>query len=133
MEEQVRHEVMPSEMNKLAEKVIGCAFKVSNSLGAGFLEKVYENALAYEIQQSGLKVKQQHPITVKYEEVVVGEFVADLLVEDCLLVELKAVEELTKIHAAQCLNYLKATDLKVCLLMNFGNTKVKVRRFANRF
>ena len=121
------------DINEMAEKVIGCAYKVSNSLGAGFLEKVYENSLAIEVEKQGLKTKQQYPITIKYGESVVGEYIADLLVEDCLLVEIKAVSEFEKIHFAQCLNYLKATGLKVCLLINFGKTKVKVRRFSNHF
>lgn len=121
------------ELNELAEKVIGCAYNVGNTLGAGFLERVYENALVYELKKKGIKVKQQHPITVKYDEVIVGEYIADLLVEDCLLAELKAVEILDKVHFAQCLNYLKATGLKVCLLMNFGKTKVQVRRLVNHF
>ncbi len=120
-------------INSIAEKVIGCAFKVSNTLGAGFLEKVYENALACEIAQAGLSVKQQHPITIRYNKVIVGEYVADLLVEDCLLIELKTVEELSPVHSAQCINYLKATGLKVCLLMNFAKTKIKIRRLVNRF
>jgi GxxExxY protein len=121
------------EINELAEQVIGCAFKVSNNLGAGFLEKVYENALVYELTKKGIKVQQQYPVKVKYEDVIVGEYLADLLVEDCLLVELKAVGLLEKIHLAQCLNYLKATGLKICLLINFGKTKVQVRRLVNHF
>ncbi len=121
------------ELNTLTEQVIGCAFKVSNELGSGFLEKVYENALAHEIQTAGLKVKKQHPITIKYKNATVGEYIADLLVEDSLLVELKAVEEFSPIHTAQCLNYLKATGLKVCLLINFSKTKVRVKRLVNHF
>jgi GxxExxY protein len=122
-----------ADLNLLAEKIIGCAYKVSNTLGVGFLEKVYENALALEIQKAGLKAKQQHPISIRYEGAIVGEYIADILVEDCLLVELKAVEELNTVHSAQCLNYLKATGLKICLLMNFGKTRVKVRRLVNHF
>jgi GxxExxY protein len=121
------------ETNGIAEKVIGCAYKVSNSLGVGFLEKVYENALVHEIKKAGLKVKQQHAIDFKYDDVLVGEYIADLLVEDELLVELKSAETFDKVHFAQCLNYLKATGLKVCLLINFGKTKVQVRRFVNHF
>jgi len=121
------------ETNVTAEKVIGCAYKVSNSLGVGFLEKVYENALVHEIKKAGLKVEQQHAIDVKYDGILVGEYVADLLVEGELLVELKSVQTLDKVHFAQCLNYLKATGLKVCLLLNFGKTKVQVRRFVNHF
>lgn len=97
------------------------------------MKKVYENALALELHKQGLKVRQQYPITIRYEGAVVGEYVADLLVEDCLLLELKAVEELNTIHSAQCLNYLRTTGLKLCLLMNFGKTRVKVRRLVNHF
>ena len=120
-------------MDKLSEKVIGCAYAVSNVLGAGFLEKVYENALAHELRKSGLRVEQQHSLRVQYDGVIVGEYAADLLVEDCLPVELKAVKDLDEVHLAQCLNYLKATGLSLCLLINFGKPKVDVRRVVNRF
>jgi GxxExxY protein len=116
------------ETNQITEAVIGAAYQVANTLGSGFLEKVYENALALEIRKSGLLVVQQHPIQVKYEGVVVGEFVADLLVQDEVLVELKAVKALDEIHLAQCLNYLKATGRHICLLINFGNPKVEIKR-----
>ena len=116
------------ETNKITELVIGAAYKVGNTLGSGFLEKVYENALAIEIRKSGLQVVQQHPINVKYENVIVGEFIADLLIQGEVLVELKAVKALDEIHLAQCLNYLKATGLRVCLLINFGNPKVEIKR-----
>jgi GxxExxY protein len=118
------------ETNQITEAVIGAAYKVANTLGSGFLEKVYENALAIEIRKSGLQIVQQHPINVKYENIVVGEFVADLLVQAEILVELKAVKVLDEIHLAQCLNYLKATGLRVCLLINFGNPKVEVKRIV---
>ena len=120
-------------MSQLTEKVIRCAFTVSNTLGCGFLEKVYENALAHELRKAGLNAEQQHGIRVCYDGVVVGEYAADLLVEGVLLIELKAVKELDDIHMAQCLNYLKATDLRLCLLMNFAKPKVDVRRIANNF
>ena len=116
------------ETNKITEAVIGAAYKVGNTLGSGFLEKVYENALAIEVRKSGLQAVQQHPINVKYENAIVGEFVADFLVQDEILVELKAVKALDEIHLAQCLNYLKATGLHVCLLINFGNPKVEIKR-----
>jgi GxxExxY protein len=116
------------ETNQITEAVIGAAFKIGNALGSGFLEKVYENALAIEIRKSGLLVIQQHPISVKYEAAVVGEFITDLLVQDEVLVELKAVKALDEIHLAQCLNYLKATSLRVCLLINFGNPKIEIKR-----
>ena len=116
------------ETNLVTEAIIGAAYQVSNTLGNGFLEKVYENALAIEIRKSNLQVAQQHPISVQYSGVVVGEFVADLLVQDEVLVELKAVKALDEIHLAQCLNYLKATGRRVCLLINFGNPKVEIKR-----
>ena len=108
--------------------MIGAAYKVGNTLGSGFLEKVYENALAIEIRKVGLQAIQQHPIKVKYEGAVVGEFVADVLVQNEVLVELKAVKALDEIHLAQCLNYLKATGLRICLLINFGNPKIEIKR-----
>ena len=114
----------------LSERVIGCAFTVSNTLGAGFLEKVYENALSHELRKNAIRAEQQHPITVQYDGVVVGEYVADLLVNGVLLVELKAVKQLEGIHEAQCINYLKATGLKTCLLLNFGVPKMQIRRFS---
>ena len=120
-------------LDGLTERVIGCAFTVSNSLGSGFLEKVYENALAHELRKAGLSVHQQAPVTVRYDGVVVGDYFADLIVEGGLLLELKAVRAFDDIHMAQCLNYLKATDLRLCLLMNFGKPKVEIKRLVNSF
>ncbi len=119
------------QYNSLTERIIGCAYKVSNTLGAGFLEKVYENALAHELRKGGLHVQQQAALQVSYDGIVVGEYLADLLVEECVLVELKAVKSLDEIHEAQCLNYLKATGLRLCLLINFGTTRIQVKRIAN--
>lgn len=113
----------------LTERIIGCAYAVANGLGAGFLEKVYENALAYELRQQGLSVRQQQGIEVHYDGIVVGEFFADLLVENAVLVELKASKENPGFYSAQCLNYLKATGKPVCLLINFGKARIEVRRF----
>ncbi len=117
-------------LKPLTEKIIGCAFEVSNTLGAGFLEKVYENSLAHELRKSGLDVRQQQPIDVAYDGVVVGEFIADLVVDDSVIIELKAVKNLDNAHLAQCLNYLKATGLPLCLLLNFGKPRVEVKRVA---
>lgn len=122
---------MGMEIDQITETIIGCAFTVSNTLGAGFLEKVYENALAIEIQKAGLFVQQQHGIQVFYAGSVVGEYVADLLVANVVLVELKAVKELDNIHMAQCMNYLKATGMKICLLFNFGKPKIQYKRIVN--
>jgi GxxExxY protein len=106
---------------------------VGNTLGSGFLEKVYENALAHELRKAGLTVKQQHSLKVHYDHVIVGEYAADLLVEGAILVELKAIRALDDVHFAQCMNYLKATGLQVCLLVNFGRPRVEVKRIVNQF
>ncbi len=116
------------DINAVTEKIIGCAYRVSNSLGIGFVEKVYENALAHEIQISDLRVAQQAPIKVLYDGIVVGDFFADLLVEEKVLVELKAVSMLKDEHTAQSLNYLRASGLEICLLINFGTSKVQLKR-----
>jgi len=121
------------ELNKITEIVIGCAYTVASCLGSGFLEKVYENALAHEIRKSGLDVSQQHNIQVHYDGIIVGDYVADLLVENSILIELKAVKALDNIHYAQCMNYLIATGYTVCLLINFGSPKIEVRRIVNQF
>jgi GxxExxY protein len=115
-------------INSLTEQIIGCAFTVSNALGPGFLEKVYENALAHELGKTGLAVMQQSPLKVFYDEIVVGEYVADLLVEEQVIVELKAIQALDKVHMAQCMNYLKATGLQICLLINFGPPRIEIKR-----
>ncbi|WP_225073784.1 GxxExxY protein [Desulfuromonas sp. CSMB_57] len=114
--------------NSVTEQIIGCSYKVANILGAGFLEKVYENALAYELEKSGLTVVIQKPVQVYYDGHLVGDYVVDLLVNDEIIVELKAIKKIDEIHIAQCLNYLKATGKKVALLINFGNSKVQVKR-----
>jgi len=121
--------ISEEEMNALSEKIIGRAFQVSNTLGCGFLEKVYENALVHELRKNGLQVKQQEPIKVYYDGVVVGEYFADLLVADTIIVELKATKEISGAFAAQCLNYLKATGLPLCLLLNFGKPRVEIKRY----
>ncbi len=115
-------------LNVLSGRVIGCAFTVLNTLGAGFLEKVYENALAYELRAAGLAVVQQCCVRVHYKDVVIGEYFADLLVEDALLVELKTVKALDDAHRMQCTNYLKAADLQLCLLLNFGKPRLEIKR-----
>ena len=116
------------EVNEITEKVIGCIYEVSNTLGCGFLEKVYENASGIAIAKTGLRVQQEYPIQVRYDGIIVGEFIADLLVEELVLVEMKAVKLLEEIHTAQCLNYLRATGLPVCLLVNFYRPKVEIKR-----
>ncbi len=118
-------------LNDLSGRVIGCALAVLNTLGAGFLEKVYENALAYELRGAGFAVAQQSGIRVRYNGVVVGEYFADLLVEDALLVELKTVKALDDLHRMQCVNYLKATGLVLCLLLNFGKPRLEIKRVVH--
>jgi GxxExxY protein len=118
------------KINQVTERIIACVFRVGNTLGCGFLEKVYENALTIELRQNGFKVEQQHLIRVFYHNEPVGDFAADLLIEDCVIVELKSARMLDDVHAAQCLNYLKATGLKVCLLVNFGKPRAEIRRIV---
>lgn len=112
----------------VTESIIAAAYQVSNTLGCGFLEKVYENALSYELSERSINVQQQYAMDVHYDGRLVGHFVADLLVESCVIVELKALRMLSNIHTAQCLNYLKASKLHVALLLNFGRARVQVRR-----
>jgi GxxExxY protein len=120
-------------LDDISERVIGCAFTVANTLGAGFLEKVYENALVHELAKAGLMVRQQIAIGVEHDGVTVGTYVADLLVENAVVVEVKAVRALDANHDAQCLNYLRATGLTVCLLMNFATPRMEIRRRVNGF
>jgi GxxExxY protein len=116
----------------VTERIIGCAYSVANVLGPGFLEKVYENALAHELRKAGFFVTQQHPIEVLYDGVSVGEFIADLVVDGTVILELKACREHSDFFTAQCLNYLKATGKPICLLVNFGRAKIDVRRYARK-
>jgi len=104
----------------LTDKIINAFYEVYNTLGYGFLEKVYENALAHELRKRGFKVVQQAPIHVNYDGVIVGEYYADLVVNDAVILELKSVEAILDDHKAQLLNYLKATDIDVGLALNFG-------------
>ena len=114
---------------ELTKTIIGCAFKVHNTLGHGFLEKVYENALRIELAKQGLEVKQQEPIKVYYEGQVVGDYYADLWIEDRVIVELKAVRALSKAHEVQLVNYLTATGVDTGLLLNFGPSVEVKRKF----
>jgi GxxExxY protein len=113
--------------SELTDKIIGCIYDVYNALGYGFVEKVYENALVIRLRQIGLGVVQQAPIRVLFEGQLVGEFVADLLVDNTVIIEIKAVSTLTSVHEVQLVNYLKATGIEVGLLVNFGE-KVKIVR-----
>jgi GxxExxY protein len=113
--------------DELTQKIIGCAYKVHNALGPGFLEKVYENSLRIELERLGLEVKQQEPIKVSYDGQVVGEYYADLWVAGRVVIELKAAQMLVKQHEVQLVNYLAATGIDSGLLLNFG-TSVQVKR-----
>ena len=108
--------------------VIGSAFEVANVLGAGFLEKVYERAMIRELAFRGVKARAQVPLSVSYKGHCVGEYVADLVVEEKVIVELKCVDRLANEHLAQCINYLKASGLAVALLINFQRPKVEWKR-----
>lgn len=119
--------------SKLTEEIIGAFFTVYNALGYGFLEKVYANALKLELKKRGLIVKQEFPIVVRYLEQVVGEYYADLVVNDLVIVEIKATKTLLQEHEAQLLNYLKATPYEDGLLLNFGpKPEQKRRSFDNK-
>lgn len=116
----------------LTQQIIGAFYDVYNQLGYGFLEKVYENALAYELGKRGFQLEQQRVIKVYYRGVLVGNYVADLIIEDVVLIETKAVKTLKKIHAAQLNNYLSATSIELGLLLNFGlRPQVKRLIFSN--
>lgn len=111
--------------------MIGCAFRVLNTLGAGFLEKVYENALVHELRKHGLTVAQQQGIDVTYDGIVVGQYVVDVVVEGTVVIELKAIKTLNGEQTAQCINYLKATGLHLCLLLNFGRSRLEIHRVVH--
>jgi GxxExxY protein len=118
---------------ELTEKILKACFEVSNELGCGFLESVYEKALLIALAEADLKAQSQTPLKVMFRGQTVGEFFPDILVEDTVLLELKAVKTLMPEHLAQVMNYLKATGLEVGFLINFGNPKLEYRRFGNRF
>ncbi len=115
---------------ELSEKVIGAVFAVANTLGTGFLEKVYERALVKELGLRGMRAQSQVPVEVSYKGENIGNYFADIVVEDELIVELKCVERLCGEHMAQCLNYLRASGRDICLLVNFRGQKVEWKRIA---
>ena len=112
----------------LTKTIIACAFKVHNTLGGGFLESVYKNALLIELEKSTLHANAEQPISVYYEGHLVGSFCADIIVENTIILELKALESLAKIHEVQLVNYRKATGFDLGLLINFGPASVTVKR-----
>mgnify|MGYP003597536627 CR=1 FL=1 len=111
------------------DRIIKAFFKVYNTLGYGFLEKVYHNAFLIELRSLGFDVKSQYPIDVYYEEFMVGEYFADIIVDNCIIIENKAAEALREEHEFQLINYLKATDMEVGLLFNFGKTPSFKRKY----
>lgn len=119
---------------EMTAEIINSFYKVYNTLGYGFLEKVYENALSIELKKKGFNCKRQKPITVFYENEIVGEYFADLIVNDEIIIELKACETLIEEHEIQAVNYLKATKIEVALLLNFGKTpEIKRKIYSNEF
>lgn len=117
---------------ELTEKILKVCFEVRNELGSGFLESVYQNALLIALKEAGLKAESQTPLKVMFRGQIVGEFFPDIVVEDSVLLELKAVKALAPEHLAQVMNYLKATGIEVGFLVNFGNPRLEYRRFGNR-
>lgn len=119
---------------EITEKIIKSYFKVYNTLGYGFLERVYEKALAIELRKNGVEVKCQHPISVLYEGEIVGEYFADIIVNNIVVIELKATKELSEENECQLINYLKATDIELGLLLNFGKEpEYKRKIFMNKY
>jgi len=112
---------------ELTREIIGCAYRVFNILGAGFLEKIYENAMVIELRKQGFQVQQQIPIQVFYEQIKIGDYFADILVDNKVIIELKASTDLVKAHEVQLVNYLKATGIEVGLLINFGD-ELQIKR-----
>ena len=118
------------DLDDLTYSINGAIFEVNRILGPGFLEKVYENALIFELRKRGIKAEAQIPIKVNYKRTIVGEYFADIVADDRVIIELKTVDRIEKIHEAQLINYLKATGLKIGLLVNFKNTKADIKRFV---
>ena len=123
-----RIEEAPEEGYDLCGEVIGLAMKVHSALGPGFLESVYQNALIWELRKSGFKAETERPISVQYDGQIVGAFTADLLVNDSLIVELKAIQSLAKTHEVQLVNYLVATRIDEGLLVNFGAARLEYKK-----
>jgi GxxExxY protein len=116
------------ERQELTEKIIGCAYRVYNKMGFGFLESVYEKCLMIELKKAGLHAEAQVPIKVEYDGEIVGEFVADILVENAVILELKSVRRIVRAHEIQLVNYLTATGKDIGLILNFAESKVEVKR-----
>jgi GxxExxY protein len=119
---------MNMDYKELTEKIIGCAYRVYNKMGYGFLESVYEKCLMIELEKAGHHAENQAPISVEYEGNNVGDFVADIIVEDTMIIELKSVKQTVRAHEVQLVNYLIATGKEIGLILNFGEQQVDVRR-----
>lgn len=132
-QEQTAAETERERLNRLSHEIIGAALRVRSRLGFGFAEKVYENALAIELRKTGRTVDQQRCVHVRYEGEIVGDYIPDLLVEQSLIVEIKTVARLDLVHRKQCINYLCATDLRLALLLNFGEKRLEVARVVHHF
>ena len=122
-----------AELDALSRRIIGAAFRVSSTLGQGFLEKVYENSLVLELRRAGLHVEQQRPVQVRYDGEIVGDYVTDILVERAIVLEIKASTGLDRSHYSQCANYLRATGLRVCLLLSFGRSSLELKRIVRNY
>ena len=120
----------PKDLNALSEAVIGAAMEVLNTIGAGFLEKVYERALVHELRLRGIRLSQQERFTVFYKGTSVGEYVCDILVEGTLVLELKCAERISSEHVAQGLNYMKASGKTICLILNFQRPRLEWKRLV---
>jgi GxxExxY protein len=116
---------------ELSYKIIGLAMKVHNTLGGGFLERVYENALVLLLRKEMIIFKQQHPLKIYFENEIVGDYVTDIIVDEKIIVELKVAEAITSIHKAQAINYLKATGLQLAIILNFGKQSLQHERIVN--
>ena len=121
------------ELSTITKRVIGSAIKVHKALGPGFVERIYEQALGYEMKRQHIAFVGQKPIQVRYEGVELGTQRVDLMVEDAVMVELKSVSAINEIHEAQMLSYLKAADKRVGLILNFAKTRLDIKRMVNRF
>ena len=124
---------MGRRLDELSRTIIGSSYEVANVLGRGFVEKVYANALSLELEDQGFKARREVPIKVYYKKKITGDFFVDLFVEGLILVETKATGSLNNLHMAQCLNYLNASGLSLCLLINFDAPSVQVKRVVNNF
>ncbi len=122
-----------AELDAWSGRIIGAAFRVSSTLGQGFLEKVYENSLVHVLRKAGLHVEQERPVQVRYDGEIVGDYVTDILVERAIVLEIKATGGLDQSHYSQCANYLRATGLRVCLLLNFGKPRLELKRIVRNF